>query len=128
VDFSGVPYQWAAAGYLGAIHSRGSKTICGVLYGSTAFLGFLYGRDQTAEPTVDDPKRKQAIAAVDGLFNGFLERFGATECHTLTGCDHSIPEENERFRSDQVYMDSCLPQLEYVLSYCLEKIEQVDAE
>ena len=128
MDFSGVPYQWAAAGYLGAIHSPGSKTICGVLYGSTAFLGFLHGRNQTAEPTVDDPRRKQAIAAVDGLFSGFLERFGATECHTLTRCDHSIAEENEKFRRDEVYMDSCLPQLEYVLSYCLEKIEQGDAE
>jgi hypothetical protein len=125
VDFAGVPYQWAAAGYLGAIHSGGSKTICGVLYGSTAFLGFLYGRDQTAEPTVDDPKRKQAIAAVNGLFEGFLERFSATECHTLTRCDHSIPEEVDRFYSNEVYRDSCLPQLEYVLSYCLEQIEQI---
>ena len=128
MDLSGAPYQWAAAGYLGAINSGGSKTICGVLYGSTAFLGFLHGRDQTAEPAVDDPKRKQAIAAVNGLFNGFLERFGATECHTLTRCDHSIPEENERFHRDQVYTDSCLPQLEYVISYCLEQIEQATGE
>jgi len=125
VDFSGVPYQWAAAGYLGAIHSKGSKTICGTLYGATAFLGFLCGRDGTAEPAVDDPKRRQAIAAVDGLFSGFLERFGATECHELTQCDHSIPGEAERFHRDEVYRDSCLPQLEYVLSYCLEQIELV---
>ena len=125
VDFSGAPYQWAAAGYLGAIHSRGSKTICGMLYGSTAFLGFLYGRNETAEPAVEDPKRKQAIAAVDGLFSGFLERFGATECHALTRCDHSIPEEAERFYNEEVYRDSCLPQFEYVLSYCLEQIEQI---
>ena len=125
VDFPGVPYQWAAAGYLGAIHSEGSKTICGVLYGSTAFLGFLCGRDEVAEPAVEDPRRKQAIAAVNRLFSGFLERFGATECHTLTRCDHSIPEEVERFHNDEVYRDSCLPQLEYVLSYCLEQIELI---
>jgi hypothetical protein len=127
-DFPGAPYQWAAAGYLGAIHSEGSKTICGVLYGSTAFLGFLYGRNEGAEPAVDHPRRKRAIAAVDGLFNGFLERFGATECHTLTRCDHSIPEEVDRFYSDEVYRDSCLPKLEYVLSYCLEQLEQVNGE
>jgi hypothetical protein len=123
VDFPGAPFQWAAAGYLGAIHSKGSKTICGVLYGSTAFLGFLCGRDEAAEPAVEDAKRRQAIAAVNGLFSGFLERFGATECHTLTRCDHSIPEEVDRFRNDEVYRDSCLPQFEYALSYCLNQIE-----
>lgn len=125
MGFSGVPCQWAVAGYLGAIQSEGSKTICGMLYGSTAFLGFLCGRDETAEPAVDDPKRRQAIAAVNGLFNGFLERFGATECHALTQCDHSIPEEAERFHTEQVYTDSCLPQFEYVLSYCLGQIELI---
>lgn len=124
MDLPGAPYQWAAAGYLGAIRSEGSRTICGVLYGGTAFLGFLHGREQPAEPSVDDPKRQQAIAAVNGLFNGFLERFGATDCHTLTGCDHSLPEDNERFRREEVYRGSCLPQLEYVLSYCVEQIER----
>jgi hypothetical protein len=125
VDFSGVPYQWAAAGYLGAIHSGGSKTICGMLYGSTAFLGFLCGRDENAEPAVEDPKRKQAIAVVNGLFNGFLKRFGATECHALTQCDHSIPEEVDKFYSNEVYKDSCMPQFEYVLSYCLDQINLI---
>lgn len=125
MDFSGVPYQWAAAGYQGAIGSPGSKTICGMLYGGTAFIGFLCGRREVAEPAVDDPMRKRAIAAVHGLFNGFLERFGATECHALSHCDHSIPEEVERFYGDEIYRDSCLPQFEYVLSYCLEQIERI---
>ena len=125
MDFSGVPYQWAAAGYLGAIHSGGSKTICGMLYGSTACLGFLCGSDEIAAPAVEDPKRKQAIAAVNGLFSGFLERFGATECLALTQCDHSIPEEVDRFYNDEVYRDSCLPQFEYVLSYCLDQIKLI---
>jgi hypothetical protein len=128
VDFPGVPYQWAAAGYLGAIRSRGSKTICGMLYGSTAFLGFLCGRDQVAAPTVEDPQRQRAITAVNGLFSGFLERFGATECHALTRCDHSVPEEADRFYQDEVYRDSCLPQFEYVLSYCLDQIEHLAGE
>ena len=123
VDFPGVPYQWAAAGYLGAIHSEGSRTICGMLYRSTAFLGFLCGRGEAAAPAVEDPRRKQAIEAVNGLFSGFLERFGATECHALTRCDHSIPEEVEKFYNDEVYRDTCLPQLEYVLSYCLHQVE-----
>ena len=125
VDLPGAPHQWAAAGYQGAIGSGGSKTICGVLYGSTAFLGLLHGRGRASEPAVDDPERKQAIAAVNGLFNGFLERFGATECHALTGCDHSVPEETDRFYREEVYRDSCLPQLEFALSYCLDQIERM---
>ena len=121
----GVPYQWATSGYEGAIHSKGSHTICGMLYGSTAFLGFLHGRNQSKEPELEDPKRKQAIAAVNGLFNGFLERFGATECRTLTKCDHSIPAEVERFYKDEVYNDACVPQFRYVLAYCLDQLESL---
>lgn len=124
-DFPGVPFQWAASGYEGAIHSEGSKTICGMLFGGAAFLGFLCGRNEIAEPAVENPMRQRAITAVHGLFNGFLERFGATECHALTRCDHSIPEEVERFYAEEVYRDSCLPQFEYVLSYCLDQIESI---
>lgn len=99
-----------------------------MLYGSTAFLGFLCGRGESAEPAVEDPNRKRAIEAVNGLFTGFLERFGATECHALTQCDHSIPEEVDRFYSDEVYKESCLPQFEYVLSYCLEQIDLITSQ
>jgi hypothetical protein len=94
-----------------------------MLYGGTAFLGFLHGRDEKEAPALEDPRRKQAIAAVDGLFNGFLEGFGATECRTLTKCDHSIPAEVERFHKEELYNDACVPQFRYILSYCLEQIE-----
>ena len=124
-DLPGVPHQWAAAGYEGAIHSEGSRTICGMLFGGAAFLGFLCARGEMAEPAVENPMRRRAIHAVHGLFNGFLERFAATECHALTRCDHSIREEVERFYAEEVYRDSCLPQLEYVLSYCLDQIESM---
>lgn len=126
MDLPGAPYQWAAAGYLGAIQSEGSKTICGMLFGGAVFLGFLCGRGEIAEPALEDPMRRRAITAVHGLFKGFLERFGATECHALTRCDHSIPEEVKRFYDDEVYRDSCLPQLEYVLSYCLDQIGSIN--
>jgi hypothetical protein len=96
-----------------------------MLFGGAVFLGFLFGRGETAEPAVENPMRRRAITAVNGLFNGFLERFGATECHALTRCDHSIPEEVKRFYDDEVYRDACLPQLEYVLSYCLDQIESI---
>ena len=33
------PYQWATVGYMGAIMS--GRTICGILFGGTVYLGYL---------------------------------------------------------------------------------------
>ena len=49
------PYQWATAGYMGAINS--GKTICGVLFGGSIYLGFLNGKDSTNAPELKDEGR-----------------------------------------------------------------------
>jgi len=47
-----IPYQWATAGYMGAINSR--KTICGVLFGASIYIGFLNGANSTDAPKIKD--------------------------------------------------------------------------
>ena len=64
------PYQWATAGYAGAINS--GKTICGILFGASIYLGFLNGMDATDAPELMDKRRLKAIESVDKLFNGFF--------------------------------------------------------
>jgi hypothetical protein len=114
---SPIPYQWATAGYYGAISS--GKTICGILFGGTVFLGYLLGRKEVDKPAIENTNRIQAISAVNTLFKGFIERFGTSDCQTLTNCDFSKQEEVDRFMREEVYKDICFVQFEYILSYCM---------
>jgi hypothetical protein len=67
-------------------------------------------------PGVKDEQRKQAIASVRDLFQGFKENFGDTDCRTLTGCDWSKKEDIKRYRNEKIYQNTCYPQFEYVLA------------
>ena len=116
-DLDAIPYQWAAAGYMGAISS--GKTICGVLFGGSIYLGFLNGIDSTDGPKLKDERRLNAIRSVNELFNGFISKFGKTDCTTLTGCDWSMEEDIKRYFKDEVYKDTCFRQLEYVVGKCI---------
>lgn len=112
-----VPYQWATAGYLGAINS--GKTICGILFGATIYLGYLNGIDSSNEPKLNDKGRSNAIKSVDKLFNGFINQFGETDCKALTGCDWSNKNDIKRYYEDQIYKDTCFRQFEYVVRKCI---------
>jgi hypothetical protein len=114
-----VPYQWATVGYNGAI--RSGRTICGILFGAAVYLGYRSGVDATGVPDVKDEQRKQAITAVRDLFQGFKEKFGDTDCKTLTGCDWSKNEDIKRYRDQKIYQDTCYPQFEYVLAQLMQK-------
>lgn len=118
------PYQWAAAGYMGAITS--GRTLCGILFGGTVYLGYLNGRDATESPQITNEKRIHAIQSVGRLFNGFIERFHHTDCQALTGCDWSQKEDINRYFKDKAYQDTCYRQFEYVIEQCLYEKENVD--
>jgi len=113
------PYQWATAGYMGAIET--GKTICGILFGGSVYLGYLSGINATEAPEIKDENRKEAIRSVRSLFWGFIERFGDTDCQALTGCDWSKKEDIKRYFKEKVYENTCYHQFEYVLDKCLDK-------
>jgi len=110
-------YQWATAGYMGAINS--GKTICGVLFGGSIYIGFLNGANSTGAPEIKDERRLNAIKSVNELFNGFTHRFGETDCTTLTGCDWSKKEDIKRYFKDEIYKNTCFRQFEYVVEKCI---------
>jgi len=112
--------QWAAAGYMGAIST--GKTLCGTLFGGTVFLGCLHGRPGTQAPEIDDERRSRAVESVHRLFDGFLERFGDTDCHALTGCDWSNEENVARYYAQEVYKAKCFRYFEYVVAECLDEM------
>ena len=113
------PYQWATAGYMGAITS--GKTICGVLFGASIYLGFLNGKDATDAPKLKDEGRLNAIKSVNDLFNGFTNQFGETDCTALTGCDWSKKDDIKRYFKDEIYKDICFRQFEYVVEKCINE-------
>ena len=119
-----VPYQWATAGYMGAIMS--GRTICGILFGGTVYLGYLNGLNTKYPPEVNDERRTKAIQSVGNLFNGFIERFRETDCQTLTGCDWSRKEDIKRYFEDKIYQDTCYLQFEYVVEKCLSEKKNAD--
>ena len=116
-SWDATPYQWATVGFKGAVMS--GKTICGVLFGATIYLGYLNGINATGAPGHKDRRRKRAIASVEDLFNGFTRRFGYTDCQTLTGCDWTKKKDIKRYFKEEVYKDTCFPQLEYVVEKCI---------
>jgi hypothetical protein len=61
---------------------------------------------------------------VEGLYRGFIERFGYTECRALTGCDFGNKEDRARLGQEQVFERECCKQLDYVLAVCLTKIRE----
>jgi hypothetical protein len=113
------PCQWAAAGYEGAITS--GRTICGTLFGGTVFLGYLHGKDASRAPGIEDGARRAAIDSVNGLFQGFVERFNDTDCQRLTGCNWGVREGQERYWRGEVWKHNCSRFFEYVLEYCTQR-------
>jgi hypothetical protein len=120
MGWDAIPYQWAAAGYMGAIDS--GKTICGFLFGGSVFLGYLSGAKAAEAPTLEDGGRARAIASVKGLFEGFIERFNTTDCCRLTGCDFSRKTDARRYFKEKIYRNTCYRQFDYVLRQCLAQL------
>jgi len=118
------PYQWATAGYAGAIKS--GKTICGVIFGASIYLGFLYGMGATNAPELKDEGRLKAIKSINELFNGFINHFGETDCTTLTGCDWSKKEDLKRYFKEEIFKDTCFRQFEYVVEKCIAEKSSVN--
>jgi len=118
------PYQWATAGYMGAVET--GRTICGTLFGGAVFVGYLHGMNATQAPEVQGKSRTRAIESVRGLFQGFVERFGDTDCRTLIGCDWSKKEDRERYFREEVYKGTCYNYLDYVLARCLDQMASMD--
>lgn len=102
---------------MGAINS--GKTICGLLFGGSIYIGYLNGIDSTDAPKLKDKRRLNAIKSVNELFYGFINEFGKTDCTTLTGCDWSNKEDIKRYFKDEVYKDTCFHQFEYVVEKCV---------
>ena len=76
--------------------------------------------DAEKAPEVGGERRARAIEAVGDLYRGFIERFGDTDCRTLTGCDWSKRADIVRYMREKTYEHTCYNYLGYVLAECLD--------
>lgn len=65
--------------------------------------------------------REKAITSVQELYRGFIERYGHTECRSLTGCDFTRKEDVKRYYEEEIYKERCFNFFRYVSEFCLEK-------
>ena len=61
------------------------------------------------------------------MFTGFIERFGHSDCRTLTGCDWSVQADIERYMAEEIYKDKCFVYFKHVLEYCMEQAAAMTA-
>ena len=73
-----------ATGFGGGIARNGS--LCGALTGGIMAISLALGRDD------NQGSRDPCYPAVDRLFNGFVEKFGSSQCRDLIGVDLKTPE------------------------------------
>jgi C_GCAxxG_C_C family probable redox protein len=73
-----------ATGFGGGIARNGN--LCGALTGGIMAIGLDLGRDDSRG------SRDPCYPAVDRLFNGFVEKFGSSQCRDLIGVDLKTPE------------------------------------
>jgi C_GCAxxG_C_C family probable redox protein len=69
----------------------GTSGMCGALAGGIMGLNLAYGRNQGSEPV------EKNYAMVQALRQRFEDRFGATHCTALLGCDMGTAEGEATF-------------------------------
>lgn len=112
-------YTWASAGYSGAI--RSGYTTCGLLIGCTTAIGLRHGQGKECIPTDEPETREKAIQEVNELYREFIGQFGNAVCRELIRCDLSKPEDQARYRDQEVYRDTCFKFFKFIMNRFIEK-------
>ncbi len=80
--------------------ARGGQT-CGALSGAVLGMGLVGGRSDAGQLA------GEAYGLVKPLIMQFEQRFGATTCPALLGCDLATPEGQRTFRLDKLGTTRC---------------------
>lgn len=115
-------YSWATAGYLGAISS--GQTSCGLLIGSSVAIGFRIGQEVEGIPEANDRERSRAIQAVNALYSQFLEKFGSSDCKTLSEVDFLKSEEIAKWTMSRGWKKTCDVYLHFVINKCAQMAQE----
>ncbi|MFW9994319.1 MAG: C-GCAxxG-C-C family (seleno)protein [Candidatus Odinarchaeota archaeon] len=115
-------HSWATAGYMGAIAS--GETTCGLLIGSSTAISLRCGQKTEDIPEEHEDERNLAIQAVGELYNGFLDKFGSTNCKTLNRVDFRKGEEITEWMAARGWKKTCDVFLDYAVRKCVKMVEE----
>lgn len=87
-----------ATGFGGGIARNGN--LCGALAGGIMAIGLALGRDD------NQGSRDPCYPAVDRLFNGFVEKFGSSQCRDLIGVDLKTAD-GQKAHANRVLKETC---------------------
>lgn len=104
-----------ATGFGGGIARNGS--LCGALTGGIMAIGLTLGRDD------NQGSRDPCYPAVDRLFNGFLGKFGSSQCHDLIGVDLKTPE-GQKAHANRDLKETCRSCVQWSARVSLELITE----
>jgi hypothetical protein len=115
-------FSWATAGYSGAILS--GDTACGLLIGSSIAMNIRCGQGKESIPENHEEERQKAIQAVGELYTEFIEKFGSTQCKTLTQVDFSKGEELTDYIVHKKWKQTCDLFLNFTFRKCAAMAEE----
>lgn len=102
-----------------------SGGMCGAISGAAIAVGRLAGR-RVADHTAAKRIARRLVAQ---LMAEFQAEFGAVNCRELIHLDISVPEQHAVFIQSGVWRDSCMRQIEFVVSrLCPLQDEQLWAQ
>jgi C_GCAxxG_C_C family probable redox protein len=88
------PFLGVASGFCsGMARTKGE---CGALAGAVMGIGLVAANGNPAE------NREKVYELTQEIKDRFIRAFGSTNCHELTGCDFTVPEDQIRFREQGV--------------------------
>jgi C_GCAxxG_C_C family probable redox protein len=90
-----------AAGFGGGMGRMGAT--CGAVTGAIVALGLKYG----ATRSDDLAAKEKTHELVRELARRFQQQHGSLQCRELIGCDISTPENYQRARQQQVFVNLC---------------------
>ena len=109
---------------MGAIST--GQTTCGLLIGCSIAIGLHCGSGKAGVPEEHATERERAITAVERLYRDFLQRFGSTDCRTLSGCDYSNAGDIARRFQHEEWKTTCDIFLKFVMTRCVEMEQEGD--
>jgi hypothetical protein len=107
---------------MGAIAS--GQTVCGLLIGSSIAIGLRCGQGKEGVPEEHEADRNKAIQGVGELYRQFLNKFGSTDCKTLSHCDFSNSEDLTRWIQNKGWKSTCDVFLEFAINKCVDMAEE----
>lgn len=103
----------AAAGFGGGVGR--TQQLCGAISGGVLAIGVATARELRAGRADRVALRDLTYARVQELLRRFQDRFGATDCRTLTGHDFAAPDGYQAFAASGQKNAVCHPAVRFVV-------------